>query len=145
MDAAQKERREREIAEILMRFRASPSGQNAKKRESLESLMYPFQRSADGSPAICSEVTGPESSMAERSAKIAAYHRSQGVSKVCQLSGCPWSCSASASICSQSGTAVSVSCGGSIRLGLMVLREFIGTIYHEMEIHESGAFERGKR
>ena len=28
-------------------------------------------------------------------------------------------------------------------LGLMVLREFIGTIYHEVEIHESGAFERG--
>ena len=30
-------------------------------------------------------------------------------------------------------------------LGLMVLRKFIGTIYHEAEIHESGAFERGKR
>jgi len=27
----------------------------------------------------------------------------------------------------------------------MVLREFIGTIYHEMEIHKSGAFGRGKR
>jgi hypothetical protein len=27
-------------------------------------------------------------------------------------------------------------------LGLMVLREFIRTIYHEVEIHESGAFER---
>jgi hypothetical protein len=25
-------------------------------------------------------------------------------------------------------------------LGLMVLRKFIGTIYHEAEIHESGAF-----
>jgi hypothetical protein len=25
---------------------------------------------------------------------------------------------------------------------MMVLREFIGTIYHEMEIHKSGAFER---
>jgi hypothetical protein len=24
----------------------------------------------------------------------------------------------------------------------MVLREFIRTIYHEVEIHESGAFER---
>ena len=34
---------------------------------------------------------------------------------------------------------------GSIRLGLMVLREFIRTIYHEVGIHESGAFERGKR
>jgi hypothetical protein len=30
-------------------------------------------------------------------------------------------------------------------LGLMVLREFIRTIYHEVEIHESGAFERGQR
>jgi hypothetical protein len=28
----------------------------------------------------------------------------------------------------------------SVRLGLMVLREFIRTIYHEVEIHESGAF-----
>src|SRR4029077_5764172 len=36
--------------------------------------------------------------------------RSQGVSKVCQLSGCPWFCSASSSICSHSGTAVSASC-----------------------------------
>jgi hypothetical protein len=27
----------------------------------------------------------------------------------------------------------------------MVLREFIRTIYHEVEIHESGAFERGQR
>jgi hypothetical protein len=26
-------------------------------------------------------------------------------------------------------------------LGLIVLREFIRTIYHEVEIHESGAFE----
>ena len=31
---------------------------------------------------------------------------------------------------------------GSIRLGLMVLREFIRTIYHEVEIHESAAFQR---
>jgi hypothetical protein len=30
-----------------------------------------------------------------------------------------------------------------MRLGLTVLREFIRTIYHELEIHESGAFERG--
>ena len=29
-----------------------------------------------------------------------------------------------------------------MRLGLMVLREFIRTIYHEVEIHESGAFLR---
>ena len=34
---------------------------------------------------------------------------------------------------------------GFIRLGLMVLRESIRTIYHEVEIHESGAFERGQR
>jgi hypothetical protein len=27
----------------------------------------------------------------------------------------------------------------------MVLRDFIRTIYHEVEIHESGAFERRKR
>jgi hypothetical protein len=27
-------------------------------------------------------------------------------------------------------------------LGLMVLPEFIRTIYHEVEIHESGAFEK---
>jgi hypothetical protein len=27
-------------------------------------------------------------------------------------------------------------------LGLMVLREFIRTIYHEVEIHESAAFQR---
>src|SRR5260370_30460821 len=67
--------------------------------------------------------------------------RSQGVSKVCQLSGCPWFCSDSSSICSHSGTAVSASCGGSIRLGLMVLGEFIRTIYHEVETHESGAFD----
>jgi hypothetical protein len=40
-----------------------------------------------------------------------------------------------------SGTAVSASCGGSIRLGLMVLGEFIRTIYHEVEIHENGAFD----
>ena len=85
------------------------------------------------------------SSTAERCAKIAGYPRSQGVSKVCQLSRCPWFCSGSSSICSHSGTAVSASCGGSIRLGLMVLREFIRTIYHEVEIHESGAFERGQR
>jgi len=26
-------------------------------------------------------------------------------------------------------------------LGLIVLREFIRTIYHEVEIHESGAFD----
>jgi hypothetical protein len=32
-----------------------------------------------------------------------------------------------------------------MRLGLMLFREFIRTIYHEAEIHESGAFERGKR
>ena len=31
---------------------------------------------------------------------------------------------------------------GSIRLGLMVLRESIRTIYHEVEIHESAAFQR---
>ena len=31
---------------------------------------------------------------------------------------------------------------GSIRLGLMVVREFIRTIYDEAEIHESGAFEK---
>ena len=29
-------------------------------------------------------------------------------------------------------------------LGLMVFREFIRTIYHEVEIYESGAFERGQ-
>jgi hypothetical protein len=82
------------------------------------------------------------SSMAERSAK--SLPRSQVVSKVCQLSRCPWFCSGSSSICSHSGTAVSASCGRSIRLGLMVLREFIRTIYHEVEIYESGAFERGQ-
>ena len=52
---------------------------------------------------------------------------------------------ASSSICSHSATAVSASCEGSIRLGLMVLRAFIRTIYHEVEIYESGAFERGQR
>jgi len=96
-----------------------------------------------GRRAICSEAIGSGSSTAERSAKIAGYPRSQGVSKVCQLSRCPWFCSASSSICSHSGTTISASCGGSIRLGLIVFREFIPPIYHEVEIHESGAFERG--
>jgi hypothetical protein len=32
-----------------------------------------------------------------------------------------------------------------MRLGLMVLREFIRTLYHEVEIYESGAFEKGQR
>ena len=52
MDAAQKERREREIAEILMRFRTFAERSKWKKAESLESLVYPFQRSTDGSPAM---------------------------------------------------------------------------------------------
>ena len=42
--------------------------------------------------------------------------------------------------------ALQISRDRSIRLGLMVLREFIRTIfYHKVEIHESEAFERGKR
>jgi hypothetical protein len=79
--------------------------------------------------------------MAERSAKIASYPVLK-VSKVCQLSACPWFCSASSSICSHSGTAVSASCERVYTLGLMVLREFIRTFYHEVKIHESGAFEK---